>query len=163
VPDITIRRATDDDLGRIERLLDASRRELDNTPSTQYLLDALDRGDSGSNSMVEDHRSTVLLGAFAGADCGIAIARLVRRDDGSAVVTVPWIYVEAGFRRNGVAEAMVLELRGLLARSGGGVLDVLAAPGDRATKSLLEVSGMKARAIVMSRTVPSIEQSDPAG
>jgi hypothetical protein len=159
-PDVTVRRATDDDLGRIRTLLQASRRELGDTPAAQYLVDALGLDNSDAAAMLGDRHATVFIGAFAGADCGIAIARLGRRSDDTTVVTVPWIYVETGFRRSGVADSLVAEVRAWVARSGGGVLDVIAAPGDRATKSLLEMSGMKARAIVMSQSVLADDGGD---
>jgi GNAT superfamily N-acetyltransferase len=162
-PDVSVWRATLVDLEVVRALLSASDAQLTDRPSSAYLRAAHGLPDTAPETVAglfADVAHTVVLGAFDGVGCAIALARTTTLADGGVVMTVPWLYVEPPFRRSGIGESVLGHLRRTLARSGGGVLDVLAAPGDRATKSLCEVSGMKARVIVMSQSVPGAIGSD---
>jgi hypothetical protein len=161
---VFVRRASRDDLTAVQTLLAASYEDLSDRPSTAYLRGALGLPDTEPGAVAalfEEEHTTVLLGAFSGAWCALAIARSTAQPGGGVVVTIPWLYVEAGFRRCGVAEAVLAYVRDDIVRSGGGVLDVLAAPGDRAAKSLCEATGMKARVIVMSQQISQHNDLDP--
>jgi len=58
---------------------------------------------------------------------------------------VQGIYVAATHRRNGIARHLLAEV----AKSGVRLVDAFALPGDRATKSLYESMGWKARLLTM--------------
>ncbi|HWD24147.1 MAG TPA: hypothetical protein VG368_01670, partial [Acidimicrobiales bacterium] len=154
--DVAVRVARLDDLEAVVNLLTTSRASLSDSLASEYLLDSLgvDSIDASSvGDLFEDGANTILIGSYAHADCGILVGRHSAKSARRPVVTVPWIAVDEGFRRCGVGTAMLSTLRAMIAGRGGGVLDVLAAPGDRATKSLLENTGSKARSLVMSQVV----------
>ena len=82
---------------------------------------------------------------------GIAVAE--RLADGSLLSVVTDLYVRAEARGIGIGEAM-MDLLVEHARSiGARGIDALALPGDRATKNFFETFGLKARAIVVHRSL----------
>jgi hypothetical protein len=161
---VTVRLANREDEDCVHALLLHSGDDVIDSASSRYLRTALGPPLSDpetARKLLSGDGWAVILGAFSEVDCGIAVAHRSQWENGGKVLTVPWIYVDREFRRCGVGEAMVAELGSLLSAEGGGALDVLTAPGDRALKSLLEVSGLSARAIVMSRAIE--RRPDPDG
>jgi ribosomal protein S18 acetylase RimI-like enzyme len=106
----------------------------------------------GLSRLLADGRRRVLLGTVD----DVVVAMAVGHVDavGEAVVgVVDGCYVEPGARRAGLGRALLDALVGSLAASGCRGVDVAALPGDRATKSLLESAGFKARLLTMYRSL----------
>ncbi|MHB1783836.1 MAG: GNAT family N-acetyltransferase [Acidimicrobiales bacterium] len=100
-------------------------------------------------------RDALLLGGwYSGALVGVALAeRTGGRETHSVPVTgrLRLLYVEPGARGVGVGHALLEAVLRWCADLRCAAIDVAALPGDRATKSLLERHGFRARVIVMSR------------
>ena len=103
-------------------------------------------------ALIADPCSVVLVGEFDGVAAGFAIARRLEDPAGGApLAVVVAMFVDPGLRRVGVGEAMVEQLEAWAVARGSRGLDVMALPGSRDAKSLLEARGYKARALVMYR------------
>jgi GNAT superfamily N-acetyltransferase len=99
-----------------------------------------------------DPTAVVCVGEYEGVAAGFAIARqLADAAGGAPLAIVLALWVDPGLRRVGVGEAMIGLLEDWAAASGAHGLDVMALPGSRDAKSLLEALGYKARALVMHR------------
>jgi GNAT superfamily N-acetyltransferase len=161
-PDVTVWVATADDAELVGDLIAESSSPLPPTASSQYLLSALGvtphRGPE-VEGLFGDPAVTVVLGAFSGAPCAIAVTRWAHTPPSEVVATTVWLYVAEPFRRCGVGEALVRTIDDLIASRGGGVHDVLTAPGNRALKVLLENAGLVGRAIVMSHVVRGLPEA----
>lgn len=104
----------------------------------------------------------LLGGWYAGALVGVALAERVEARDGvpgaTSSAAIEMLYVEPAARGVGVGGALLAGVLDWCAAAGCAGLDVVALPGDRTTKSLLEQHGFRARAIVMHAAVPSDPQ-----
>ncbi len=152
--DVTVWIAASDEEDLVTELLAASRRALGDEPSSRYLLGVLTEADT---DLGDDRTHRVaFLGAFDGVPCGVALLHANRAESATPqarTLQMTWLYVEPEFRRSGVAEALLGAAVAWVERTGGGTLDIAAAPGDRAMKIVLEAGGFVARAIVMSRRI----------
>lgn len=84
---------------------------------------------------------------------GYGVSQVEDLRDGSRLAVVTDLYVEPGARAIGIGEAM-MDLLVEHARSvGARGIDALALPGDRETKNFFETFGLKARAIVVHRSL----------
>lgn len=130
-------------------------------------------------TLAADAHVHVVVGRYDGAIAGVGIARQLppelwanqaydsvdlpapgpRRDlkaqpdaaRGTVHVAVVGLYVAVGFRGVGVGESLLEALEHWARDVGAHELDVVALPGSRETKALLEAAGYRARAIVMHR------------
>ncbi len=149
------RAATEADRGRCAALLEEARAEaaaqrggaqfLERTAANTSLLDRWLAGDGADGD--PPHR--VFVGEFEGAVVGTAGGHVDGRRG-----HVDWCYVEEGARGVGVGAALVGELTRWFTESGCTDMEAVALPGDRSTKQLYETSGLKARLLVMHRSLP---------
>ncbi|MDA8392107.1 MAG: GNAT family N-acetyltransferase [Actinomycetota bacterium] len=105
--------------------------------------------------------SAMWIASWAGADVGYAAASLVERSGEGRIGMLRCVWVEPEARGLGAGEALTQAAVDWLWHEGAGSIDAPALPGDRSAKRLLELSGFKARLIVMRR---DLDQSDaPTG
>ena len=85
--------------------------------------------------------------------CAYGVSELEELPDGAVLAVVTDLYSAPEARGVGLGEAM-MELLVAHARDHGAVgVDALALPGDRETKNFFETFGLKARAIVVHRSL----------
>jgi ribosomal protein S18 acetylase RimI-like enzyme len=95
---------------------------------------------------------------------GYGVSRLATLTDGSLLSEVSDLYVDPEARGIGLGEAMMDLLVAHATDAGAIGIDALALPGDRATKNFFETFGLKARAIVVHRSLVDTDapQAPPA-
>lgn len=136
---VSVRRATT--LDPLDHLIDGAHARALHARGGVALLEQL----WGSETTIDQVRAAV-------AHC-VRNGQIWLAHDGQRIVAgalvrercVQAIWVEAGHRRQGVASAVLHTLLG----GDGAPLDAWALPGDRATKSLYESVGWKARLLTM--------------
>lgn len=118
---------------------------------TQLLADAHAVG----TLIVDAVNSLLIVGVFDGVIAGFA--HVVSHDiAGEATsVEVDAMYIDPPLRRVGVGEAMIDEVLRYARDKRAKSIDVVALPGDGATKSFLEAIGFRARLLVMHRSTKS--------
>lgn len=99
-----------------------------------------------------------VVGTIDGTIVGYGVSRLATLADGSVLAEVSDLYVDPGARGVGLGEAMMDLLVAHAVEAGAIGIDALALPGDRSTKNFFETFGLKARAIVVHR---SLVATDP--
>jgi GNAT superfamily N-acetyltransferase len=94
--------------------------------------------------------------AVAGIDdvvLGVAVTRTCDRHDGSIVATVEELVVDPDARGVGLGVALLDDAITWATTIGAAVIESTALPGQRATKNFFEAAGMKARLLVVSRSL----------
>ena len=115
-----------------------------------YTADALQERLSAA---IEEPESLLLVGTYTGVVFGYALTVFETLDDGSLLARVEQFVVEPDAREVGIGEA-VMNAVVQEARSRGCVgVDALALPGDRETKNFFESFGLKARQLVVHRSL----------
>ena len=100
-----------------------------------------------------DPEAIVVVGVFAGAPVGFAVAHLVPTNSDDVIASISEIYTEPDARRVGVGEAM-LDAAIAWARERGAIgIDAVALPGMRDTKNFFERFGLTARSIAVHRSL----------
>jgi ribosomal protein S18 acetylase RimI-like enzyme len=94
-----------------------------------------------------------VVGTVDGAVVGYGVSHLEVLRDGSILAEVSDIYVDPQARGIGLGEAMMDLLVAHATTAGAIGIDALALPGDRSTKNFFETFGLKARAIVVHRSL----------
>lgn len=95
----------------------------------------------------------VVVGTVDSTVVGYGVSRIETLADGSTLAVVTDLYVTPGARSVGVGAAMMARLIEHASEVGAIGIDSLALPGDRSTKNFFEASGLKARAIVVHRSL----------
>ncbi len=113
------------------------------------------KAEAGGLAALLGSRDALLLGGwYAGALVGVALAERTASGEAHSVpvsARLRLLYVEPEARGVGVGHALLEAALRWCADLRCAAIDVAALPGDRATKSLLERHGFRARTIVMSR------------
>ncbi len=104
------------------------------------------------------HQGLTVVGTIDDAIVGYGVSRLEVLSDGSVLAEVSDLYVDPEARGIGLGEAMMDLLVAHAVDAGAIGIDALALPGDRSTKNFFETFGLKARAIVVHR---SLVATDP--
>lgn len=117
-----------------------------------YLLREGPRGLAGEmQAALGDPGRSLWAGCIDDQVVGFALARVVDLNDGSPHGVIEALYVEPGARGVGVGGSLVEAVVQWLAELGCQSADASSLPGQRATKSLLEQSGFRARLVVMNK------------
>jgi ribosomal protein S18 acetylase RimI-like enzyme len=100
-----------------------------------------------------DPETTAVAGTFDGTVVGYGVSRLETLADGDRLAVVEDLYVHPEARGVGVGEAMMDLLVARAVQAGAIGIDALALPGDRNTKNFFETFGLKARALVVHKSL----------
>ena len=106
-------------------------------------------------ALIADAENALLIvGLYDRVIAGFAFA--ASRDDtgGPRRIEVEAMYIDPPLRRVGIGEAMIDEVTRYALERHAASIDVVALPGDGATKSFLEATGFRARLLVMHRASP---------
>lgn len=95
----------------------------------------------------------IWVGELSEAAVGFAQAELKNLDDGGRIAELQALYVLPGARGVGVGESLMEAVLAWAEASGAEGVDSVALPGDRATKNFFEQFGLKARAILVHRSL----------
>jgi GNAT superfamily N-acetyltransferase len=106
----------------------------------------------GLARLLSDGRRRVLLGTVDDTVVAMAVGRIDAVGE-APIGIVDGCYVEPEARQVGVGRALLDARVAAFVSAGCRGIDVLALPGDRETKSLLEGAGFKARLITMHRSL----------
>jgi GNAT superfamily N-acetyltransferase len=148
----SVRPATRDDLVRCAELLERARTDAQSRRGGARLLEAAPAADALALAEWLGHDERQLfVGEFSGAVVGVAAGSVERPARRGQVV---WCYVEAPARGVGVGTALVGALAEWFTAAGCTEMEAVALPGDRSTKQLYEAGGLKARLLVMHRSLP---------
>lgn len=152
-----IRVATAADLPELTRLASQARAELGAERGGPMWLRLHGRRDPVASTLSADladaeaGRGLVVLGTFASAAAGYAVAHRRALDDATTIAVVSDVYVEPGFRGVGLGGALMDEVLAWAAGSGCRGVDALALPGMRHSKNFFERFGLTARAILVHK------------
>ena len=100
-----------------------------------------------------DERKGIWVARLSDAAVGFALAELQKLANGGLIVRARALYVLKEARGVGVGESLMKAVLDWAARSGAEGVDSVALPGDRATKNFFEQFGLKARAILVHRSL----------
>lgn len=127
-----------------------SRREARPEPVDVSLAGALDAADQ-----------CVVVGTVEAYVAGYAVVRLEELRDRSLLGVLEDLYTEPPFRAVGVGEAMMDEVVAFCRARGCIGVDSFALPGDRETKNFFESFGLKARGLLVHRSLRAATPDDP--
>lgn len=102
---------------------------------------------------LEDPEKIALIAMSEGAAVGYALADFRQLHDEQLILVVRDLYVVPGVREVGLGELLIDELMDLARKRGAVGIDALVLPGDRAAKNFFETHGMKARALLVHRSL----------
>lgn len=161
------RLATLDDAPVVEALMRRVTDELrvNRGGAVWYLRDAhpepLDRFVQGA--LAVGSPTVVVLGTIDDVSVGYGMMSLETLHDGSRLAVISDLFVEPCARCVGVGEAIMGFLEAE-ARSAGAIgLDSIVLPGDRASKNFFETFGLKARAILVHRSLRDTDEGSGEG
>lgn len=117
--------------------------------------------DASLAAALADPAQLVVVGTIDGTPVGYGVVVVEQLRDGASLARVEDLYVDPQARSVGVGEAMMDLLVAHAQRTGCIGIDALALPGDRQTKNFFETFGLKARALVVHRSLDTPrEQTD---
>jgi GNAT superfamily N-acetyltransferase len=149
---VPARPAVAGDLPRLQRLWESALAEIAGQRGGEALADSLRRADLAGYMAggLHDGERLVVVGIAHTEVVGLASLVAVR-DLVRPLGRLEVIYVEPGWRRVGVATAMLALAAERCRRWGMAGLDAPALPGDRPAKSFFESQGLTARLLTMHR------------
>ena len=110
--------------------------------------------EEGLANALADPEVLVLVGTVHDVAVGYAVARLDPVADGARLVVIEDLFTEPDARSIGVGEAMLEAVVAWGTEQGAVGVDAVVLPGARDTKNFFETFGMKARALVVHRSLP---------
>jgi len=150
--------ANRDDAGRISELageLLASLLDTRGGAPVAATIAALGGADDLEARLALENGGGIVVGTYDGLIVGFAVIDFPQGASPTGAASVLALYVEPELRRVGVGEALLEEVTRLARTRGATSLDVPALPGDSSMKSFLEAMGLRARLLIMSRSLGS--------
>ena len=151
--DISVRRATDDDIDQLIALYGPMEAEQTAKKPIWALTDGLDRDYAPTlRTALHADESWLIVGSIDGVIVGVAwatIEPMLDRAEGARIGRIRLIYTQPDARGVGVGHAMLTDLLDILRAEGIRHFDAPAGPGQRATKNFFEGHGFAARSIIM--------------
>lgn len=102
---------------------------------------------------LEDPEKVAYVGLLDSVVVGYALAQFRELHDRERILVVSDIYVVAEGREVGIGELLLEELLTVARKRGAVGIDAFVLPGDRASKNFFESHGMKARALLVHRSL----------
>jgi len=102
---------------------------------------------------IDDPDALLLVGTYSGVVFGYVLAIFERLDDGEMLARVEQLVVEPDAREVGIGETIMNAVVDEARSRGCLGIDALALPGDRETKNFFESFGLKARQLVVHRSL----------
>lgn len=152
------RRAERYDLGAVAELASAARDELAPLRGGDVWRAQAGRVDPVEELLGEQlagpaEAGCAVVGTIDDVVVGYGVSVVEVLSDGSRLAVVTDLYVAPDARGIGIGEAMMDLLVAHARQVGARGIDALALPGDRETKNFFETFGLKARAIVVHRSL----------
>jgi ribosomal protein S18 acetylase RimI-like enzyme len=157
------RLATRDDLARIVALARQGAAELRPTRGGEIWALREARAEPLEQSIggaIDDRDQLAVVGSINATIVGFAAVHTEILRDDSELAVIDEIYVEEEARSVAVGETMMREVLAWCEARGCRGIDALALPGNRATKNFFETFGLKARGIVVHRSLLPPETAD---
>jgi GNAT superfamily N-acetyltransferase len=145
----SIRTAGDDDVARVEQLWQAALDDLSERRGGSLLVEDSSAA-SAAAARCASRDAYVVLGSYAGVECGLGIAHFIGSGDAQRCA-IEVLYVEPEFRRLGIGEALLSALEEFGHRWGCVGIEVPVLPRAQEAKTFFEVAGYRARLLVMHR------------
>jgi len=147
--------ATLDDLDAVGAIASAIAADLPDKRGGMLFL----RRESGGDAMVRAKREIesdsgfAVVGTYDNVVFGYSVVQIERLDDGGLLARVDDLAVDEDIRASGIGEAMMNLVMDTARERGCFGIDSRALPGDRHTKNFFESFGLKARMLVVHKTL----------
>ncbi len=144
-----------DDLGSIGAVASAIAADLPDKRGGSLFLRRESGGDAivRAQAQIEGEDGFAVVGTYDDVIFGYAIVEIERLDDGGLLARVDDLAVDAEIRGSGIGEAMMNLVMDTARERGCFGIDSRALPGDRHTKNFFESFGLKARLLVVHKTL----------
>lgn len=106
-----------------------------------------------ARALLDDDQAVVLVGTYDDVVFGYAIGQVEELDDGGRLGRIDDLAVMAEAREAGIGEALMNQLVEVFTERNCFGIDSRALPGDRQTKNFFESFGLKARLLVVHRSL----------
>lgn len=147
--------ATLDDLDAIGAVASAIAADLPDKRGGSLFLRRESGGDASARAQAQIHGDNgfAVVGSYDDIVFGYAIVEIERLDDGGLLARVDDLAVDGEIRGSGIGEAMMNLVMDTARERGCFGIDSRALPGDRHTKNFFESFGLKARLLVVHKTL----------
>lgn len=156
--EISVRRATIDDVPELARMYEALEAELTALRPAWALADGLPHpAEEALTRRVADPAWHTYVAELDGVTVGLLSGRdeeLLPQAGGAKVGSVRLIFTDAGAREVGVGEALMDVFLSEARNRGVTMFDAHVSPGHRLSKNFFEAHGFSARSIIMHRRDP---------
>lgn len=149
------RLATADDLGAIGGIADAIAADLPDKRGGSLFLRRESGGDARirAQAQIDAADGFAVVGTYDDAVFGYAVVQIETLTDGGLLARVDDLAVDAEIRGSGIGEAMMNLVMDTAREHGCFGIDSRALPGDRHTKNFFESFGLKARMLVVHKSL----------
>lgn len=149
------RLATSEDLDVIGRIADDIAADLPDKRGGSLFLRRESGGDARvrAAAQIDAIEGFVVVGTYDDVVFGYAIVQIETLDDGGVLARIDDLAVEAEIRGSGIGEAMMNLVMETARTRGCFGVDSRALPGDRHTKNFFESFGLKARMLVVHKSL----------
>ena len=149
------RKATADDLDWIAAIAERIAADLPDKRGGPLFLRRESGGDARARAqaLIDDPQGFVAIGSYDDVPFGYAIVVFETLADGGLLARVDDLAVDADARGSGIGEAIMNLLLDTARERGCFGIDSRALPGDRETKNFFESFGLKARMLVVHKSL----------
>jgi len=112
---------------------------------------------------VQQENQNLVVGTFSGVVFGYGFVHYEVLNDGATIARLQQLLVDPEARGVGIGEAIMLALLADATERGCIGIDSVALPGDRETKNFFESFGLKARQLVVHRSLTPADDTNTTG